>query len=114
MDTTGWDREPMARIESRFVTVSGIAVPAAGAAALEAAMQNRLRLVEGEPGFGGLQVWRPLRSGDPYRMVTWWDGEQTFRRYMRSEAHRESHARTPDGPDRPRPSGLDRYWCISD
>ena len=49
--------------EARFVTVSGIAVPTAGAAALEEAMQNRLGLVESEPGFGGLQVWRPLRSG---------------------------------------------------
>jgi heme-degrading monooxygenase HmoA len=99
---------------ARFVTVSGIAVPEAGAAALEEAMQNRLGLVEGEPGFGGLQVWRPLRGGDPYRMVTWWTEEQAFRSYMRSEAHRASHARTPRGSDRPRPSGLDRYWCISD
>jgi heme-degrading monooxygenase HmoA len=51
--------------EARFVTVSGIAVPTAGAAALEVAVQNRSGLVESEPGFGGLQVWRPLRAGDP-------------------------------------------------
>ena len=101
-------------MEARFVTVSGIAVPVAGAAALEEAMQNRLGLVEAEPGFGGLQVWRPLRSGDPYRMVTWWTEEQAFRGYMRSQAHRASHVRTPPGPDGPRPSGLDRYWCITD
>lgn len=97
-----------------FVTVSGIAVPAAGAAALEAAMRNRLRLVDGRPGFGGLQVWRPVRTGDPYRMVTWWDSQETFRDYMQSTAHDISHARTPAGPDRPRPAGLDRYWCIAD
>ena len=100
--------------EARFVTVSGIAVPTAGAAALEEAMQNRLGLVESEPGFGGLQVWRPLRSGDPYRMVTWWTDEQAFRGYMQSEAHHASHARTPRGQDGPRPSGLDRYLRISD
>ena len=99
--------------EAKFVTVSGIAVPAAGAPALEEAMRNRIGLVEGEPGFGGLQVWRPLRSGDPYRMVTWWTAEQAFRDYMRSEAHHASHARTPHGPDGPRPAGLDRYWCIA-
>lgn len=104
----------MTLIETRFVTVSGIAVPAAGAAALEEAMQSRLGLVDSEPGFGGLQVWRPLRVGDPYRMVTWWTDEQAFRRYMRSDAHRASHARTPRGPDGPRPSGLDRFWCITD
>lgn len=56
----------MTRSEGRFVTVSGIAVPAAGAAALEEAMQDRLGLVEGEPGFGGLQVWRPQRRPLPH------------------------------------------------
>lgn len=98
----------------RFVTVSGIAVPAEGADVLEAAMRDRLGLVEDEHGFGGLQVWRPTRAGDPYRMVTWWDDEQSFAQYMRSPAHRRSHDRTPRGENRPRPAGLDRYWCIAD
>lgn len=98
----------------RFLTVSGIAVPAHAAPALEEAMRNRLGLVEREPGFGGLQVWRPVRHGDPYRMVTWWDDEQSFKDYMRSKAHDQSHARTPAGEDRPRPAGLDRFWCIAD
>lgn len=99
---------------ARFITVSGIAVPAEGAAALEAAMQNRLRRVEEEPGFGGLQVWKPVRDGDPYRMVTWWSDEDAFRSYMRSAAHDASHARTPRGEGGPRPAGLDRYWSIAD
>ena len=98
----------------RFVTVSGIAVPAAGAGALEHAMRARIGLVEDEAGFGGLQVWRRARDGDPYRMVTWWDGEAAFRDYMRSAAHHASHARTPGGEHRPRPAGLDRYRCIAD
>lgn len=98
----------------RFVTVSGISVPSAGAPALEQAMRDRIRLVEGEPGYAGLQVWQPVREGDPYRMVTWWDDEDAFRSYMRSEAHTASHARMPDGPHRPRPSGLQRYWCVAD
>ncbi len=98
----------------RFVTVSGIAVPPQGAQALEDAMRGRIGLVEDEPGFGGLQLWRPVRDGDPYRMVTWWDDEQAFRAYMRSPAHDASHARTPAGEHRPRPAGLDRYWRIAD
>jgi len=97
-----------------YVTVSGIAVPASGAAALERAMSDRLGRVDDEPGFGGLQVWRPLREGDPYRMVTWWHDEESFREYMRSEAHSASHARTPRGPGKPKPAGLDRYWCIAE
>lgn len=98
----------------RFVTVSGIAVAPEGAQALEAAMRDRIGLVEDEPGFGGLQVWRPTRDGDPYRMVTWWDDEDGSKAYMRSSAHHRSHARTPGGEHRPRPAGLDRYWCIAD
>lgn len=66
----------------RFVTVSGIAVPAPGAGALEAAMRDRLGRVEQEDGFGGLQVWRSVRDGDPYRMVTWWEDERAFRDYL--------------------------------
>ncbi len=77
-------------------------------------MRGRIRLVEDEPGFGGLQVWRPVRAGEPYRMVTWWDDEQAFQAYMRSPAHHASHARTPGGEHRPRPAGLDRYWRIAD
>ncbi len=79
-----------------------------------AAMRDRLRRAEQEPGFGGLEVWRPVRAGDPYRMVTWWQDEQSSRDYMRSAAHAESHARTPGGQHRPRPAGLDRYWCIAE
>jgi heme-degrading monooxygenase HmoA len=98
----------------KFVTVSGIAVPTEGAAELERAMQDRIGLVDDESGFNGLQVWRPARAGDPYRMVTWWDDEAAFRHYMRSAAHDASHARTPGGPHRPRPAGLDRFWCIAE
>lgn len=102
------------RAVGRFVTVSGIAVPPEGVQALEDAMRGRIGLVEDEPGFGGLQVWRPARAGDPHRMVTWWDDEESFRAYMRSAAHSASHARTPGGPHRPRPAGLDRFWCVGD
>ena len=45
-----------------FVTVSGIAVPADGAGNLETAMPDRLGLADDEPGFSGLQVWRPVRA----------------------------------------------------
>lgn len=96
-----------------FVTVSGIAVPEVGTAALEVAMRNRIGLVEGEPGFQRLEVWRPVRAGDPYRMVTWWDDPGAFQQYMRSPAHDASHGRMPGGPHRPRPAGLDRYWRIA-
>jgi heme-degrading monooxygenase HmoA len=96
-----------------FVTVSGIAVPQPGAPLLEEAMRQRVRLVENEPGFGGLQVWRPVRPGESYRMVTWWRDEQAFRSYMRSPAHATSHARMPRGEHAPRPAGLERYWCVA-
>jgi heme-degrading monooxygenase HmoA len=92
----------------RFITVSGISVPLQGAAALKDARRGRIALVEDEPGVGGLQVWRPVRDAEPYRMVTWWADEQAFRAYMRSPAHHASHARAPGAEHRPRPAGLDR------
>ena len=71
----------MTFIQARYVTMSGIAFPQAGAAMLQEAMQHRSGLVESKPGFGALQVWRSLRTGDPHRMVTWWTDEQAFSSY---------------------------------
>lgn len=96
-----------------FVVVSDLEVAAVGAEALEAAFQQRLREVEGHPGFQRLEVWRDDAREGAYRMVTWWDDEAAFRSYMRSAEHRRSHARIPQEPARARGVGLRRYTVIA-
>ncbi|CAN5461346.1 hypothetical protein BH23ACT6_BH23ACT6_23730 [soil metagenome] len=96
-----------------FVALSHVQVPAGGSHELVAAFHARLRAVDAWAGFDRLEVW--AAQGDPTRfvMVSWWDDEASFRAYMGSEGHRRSHARIPQGPDRPRPAGFEAYRLVS-
>lgn len=96
-----------------FVVASELSVDLAGAQALEDAFSDRLREVEHHSGFQRLEVWRDNVSVGSYLMVTWWDDEPAFRSYMRSVAHKESHARIPTEPARARGVGLRRYTVVA-
>lgn len=96
-----------------FVVASELEVPASGVAALERAFRNRLGEVEKHPGFQRLEVWRDHQRPGAYLMVTWWENETDFRAYMRSTAHRTSHARIPTDPVKARGVGLRRFTRIA-
>ncbi len=96
-----------------FVSVSHVRAAPEGAAALEAAFADRLHEVAGAPGFVRLEVWRDASADDRYVMVTWWTAEEHFGAYLRSDAHRRSHARMPAGELRPKGAGLERYVRVS-
>jgi heme-degrading monooxygenase HmoA len=96
-----------------FVVASDLVVDPVGIDALEAAFRARLGEVEGHPGFQRLEVWRDDRTDGFYTMVTWWDDESSFRSYMRSTAHRESHARIPTEPAKAHGVGLRRFTVIA-
>lgn len=103
----------MTDVAGSYVVASELAVDVEGASVLEAAFQERLGKVEQHPGFQRLQVWRDnVREGN-YLMVSWWDDEASFRAYMRSDRHRESHARIPKDPAKARGVGLRRYTLIA-
>ena len=97
-----------------FVVTSDVLVAEEGAEVLQAAFADRLRLVEGHPGFQRLEVWRDERDPGAFVMVSWWDDEDAFRTYMRSPDHRRSHSRIPVDPARARPAGLRRFRRVSD
>ena len=96
-----------------FVVASELRVEACGAAALEDAFRDRLHQVEDHPGFQRMEVWRDHRQDGGYLMVSWWDDEQAFRSYMRSDRHKASHARIPVEPAKARGVGLRRYTVIA-
>lgn len=96
-----------------YVAISEIAVDVEGAPALEAAFRDRIGLVEGWPGFLGLEVLRHRRRPGRYLMVSRWSSKETFQAYMRSEAHDRSHERMPGGPHAPRPAGFGDYEVIA-
>ena len=103
----------MTAVQPAFVVASELRVDLCGAAALETAFQHRLREVEQHEGFQRMEVWRDNRSDGDYLMVSWWDDEQAFRSYMRSERHKASHARIPVEPAKARGVGLRRFTVIA-
>ena len=97
-----------------FVVSSEVTISPESAGTLERAFRGRLHLVERAPGFQRLEVWRDVARPGVFQMVSWWDNADCFRRYMRSEEHRISHARIPSAPDRPRGTGVRRYVLLPD
>ena len=76
-----------------YVSMSRLRVPAARAPELVRAFRNRAHLVDGADGFVDLQVWRSDRDPGEIVMVSRWRDRAAFTTYMRSAAHRMSHAR---------------------
>ena len=98
---------------TEFVVTSELTVPAGSGPVLEAAFADRLREVEGHDGFLRLEVWRDTREAGRYLMVSWWRGPAAFTGYLRSDAHRRSHARIPGDPHRPRGVGVQRFEVVA-
>ena len=98
--------------ENPWAMVSELEVDPDGVDDLEAAFRDRLGEVDGWPGFVRLEVWRDPRRSGRYLMVSWWGCREAFTGWMRSDAHRRSHARVPSDPG-PRPVSFERYEVIS-
>lgn len=60
---------------------------------LVAAFRGRVHLVDDAAGFLGLEVWQNDRDAGELIMVSRWTDRESFKTYMKSDAHRVSHAR---------------------
>ncbi len=78
-----------------YVSVSRLQVRPERVDDLIAGFQARLGLVDAFAGFIGLEVWRSDRTPGEVLMVSRWRARADFTAYMRSDAHRDSHARIP-------------------
>ena len=76
-----------------YVSLSRLRIEPERADELLAAFRRRLRLVDHAVGFVDLQVWQSDRDPGEIVMVSRWHDRESFKRYMRSEAHRRSHER---------------------
>ena len=101
------------RSEPAFVAFSALTVPEGGQVVVEDAFRARLGAVDHWAGFRSLEVWADLADTSSYVMVSWWDTREAFREYMRSDDHRQSHARIPKGEHRPRPLSLRRFRIVA-
>jgi heme-degrading monooxygenase HmoA len=100
--------------QEAFVVSSEVTISPQNGGQLEQAFRDRLHLVESAPGFQRLEVWQDIALPGVFVMVSWWDDDERFREYMKSDAHRRSHARIPSVPERPRGTRLRRYRRVND
>src|SRR3954462_8453381 len=76
-----------------YVSMSRLRVDADQSDALVTAFRRRAHLVDCVEGFIDLEVWRSDRDPEEVLMVSRWRNRAGFPAYMRSAAHRLSHAR---------------------
>lgn len=101
------------RSEDAFVAFSELTVPTEGRDALIGAFRARLGAVEAAPGFQRLEVWADQADPSAFTMVSWWSSRQQFLDYMRSDRHRASHDRIPDGDHAPRAARFRRFTVVA-
>lgn len=75
------------------MSMSRLRVAPDRAPALVAAFRDRVHLVDGADGFVGLEVWQNDRDAGELIMVSHWTDRESFKAYMKSDAHRISHGR---------------------
>lgn len=78
-----------------YVSMSRLRVAPELVDELVAAFRGRLGAVDGFDGFVGLEVWSSDREPGEVLMISRWTDRACFTQYMRSGAHRASHARIP-------------------
>lgn len=76
-----------------YVSMSRLRVAPDSAPELVAAFRDRVHLVDDAAGFLGLEVWQNDRDAGELIMVSHWTDRDSFKTYMKSDAHRFSHGR---------------------
>lgn len=80
-----------------FVALSKFVIANEMTAEVKTAFKERPRLVEDCKGFIRLDVISPCEKPNEIWLVTYWDNEQNYQDWHRSDAHRQSHQNIPKG-----------------
>lgn len=54
---------------------------------------TRAKAIDLLPGFIDMQVLKPAKEGEAYLVVSYWENEESFKTWTRSEAFLEGHKR---------------------
>lgn len=82
------------------VKINAIEVPEGAGPELEKRFANRKHAVDGQPGFLGFELMRPVSGDNRYFVVTRWESDEAFQAWRNGPAV-EPHA----GANRPGSSG---------
>jgi heme-degrading monooxygenase HmoA len=82
---------------------------------------SRAKQIDTMPGFVEMQVLRPTKEGDSYLIVSHWEDEESFKRWIKSETFSEGHKRgfadmaraKAEGKEAPMKSDFKTYEVIA-
>jgi len=74
------------------VKINAIEVAEGRGPELEARFARRAAEVDGQPGFRGFELLRPVKGEDRYFVVTHWETEEDFQNWIKSAAFTRGHA----------------------
>lgn len=80
-----------------FVALSRFTIANDMSDEVRAAFRNRPHLVDGAPGFVGMEVMSPLGHPAEVWLLTRWNDEQSYRNWHRGHEYHESHKGIPKG-----------------
>lgn len=80
-----------------FVALSRFTIANNMADEVRTAFRNRPHLVDGAPGFIGMEVMSPLGNPAEIWLLTRWNDEQNYRNWHRGHEYHESHKGIPKG-----------------
>ena len=107
--------------EKNFVAVNYIDCKPEYRQRFEELFGSRAKQIDTMPGFLEMQVLRPTKEGDSYLIVSHWQDEESFKRWIKSEAFSEGHKRgfadmaraKAEGEEAPMKSDFKTYEVIA-
>jgi heme-degrading monooxygenase HmoA len=80
-----------------FVALSKFTIANDKTGEVKTAFQNRPHLVEQATGFLRMDVLSPVDNPNEIWLITYWQDENSYQLWHRSQAHKESSQRIPQG-----------------
>ncbi|HWV68304.1 antibiotic biosynthesis monooxygenase [Chitinophaga sp.] len=80
-------------MNKHFVAINYIQCNSDYAERFEQLFASRAHAIDTMPGFINMHVLRPAKPGDDYLIVSYWEHEQAFKDWTRSEAFIAGHKR---------------------
>ncbi|HQW83382.1 MAG TPA: antibiotic biosynthesis monooxygenase [Ferruginibacter sp.] len=80
-------------MEKNFVAVNYINCNVEYKERFEELFASRAHAIDTMPGFVDMQVLRPVKDGDAYLIVSFWENENAFKTWTSSPAFIEGHKR---------------------
>jgi len=109
-------------MDKHFVAVNYINCTEDFRPRFEALFATRAHAIDKMPGFINMHVLKPVKDGDEYLIVSYWETEEAFKGWTKSEAFIQGHKRgfedlakaKAEGKPAPMSSDFKTYKIISE